>query len=652
MPKTASSGGLVYSTDAGRMCPGCRQPIAVLPLRDVARPHATPRGDGIARIRRETGGRGGKTVTVVTRPGPRRARAARAFPAPEGGVRHRRHGAGRRARVPGRSPRATELAARQGRHREQARGRLSSPGRRDPVARKLLFRVSCIPPRRRRPAPLRRSRTTSKSSTPASTTCAAARWPATSPSWPRPTPPGSASPSPPSTARSTRSARRASRSRSSRSPSRWSTASPSKTAAPRRCGERSGSSRRATPSTPSASSRSTGRPMNPMINAGAIATASLVNGRERRGAAGARGRRHVRLCRSAPGARRSGVRIRAPHRPSQPRHRPHAAQLRDPRRCAGAGARPVLPPVLGAGRRPRPGADRGDPGQRRRQSGQRPARRRRPARRADPQRDDDLRRLRPDRRMGLQRRHAGQERRRRRHHRRAARAARHRRLFAAARRARQQRARGRGLQGPVARARPALPAAAAHRADDGARPLHAGDEALEAPPLGRRKPAARRARARPSRSSSCRATCASRRWSRCCARSTSRATRCASRCSTSSGSIHVDEAATRMLASAGRERRRTRPPDRADAGAPRRDAGLVRQRARPAPRAARDLPAPARRRARVVRAGADRRAARAVAAGAADAATSPSTAGAAASAPPTWCTCRPTWTSAPTRRAR
>ena len=38
------------------------------------------------------------------------------------------------------------------------------------------------------------------------------------------------------------------------------------------------------------------------------------------------------------------------------------------------------------------------------------------------------------------------------------------------------------------------------------------------------------------RSSSCRATCASRRSSRCCARSSSRATRCASRCSTSSAS--------------------------------------------------------------------------------------------------------------------
>ena len=65
MPKTAPSGGLVYSTDAGRMCPACRRPLASCGCA-ASRPRATPRGDGIARIRRETGGRGGKTVTVVT----------------------------------------------------------------------------------------------------------------------------------------------------------------------------------------------------------------------------------------------------------------------------------------------------------------------------------------------------------------------------------------------------------------------------------------------------------------------------------------------------------------------------------------------------------------------------------------------------------
>lgn len=56
-------GGLVYSTDAGRMCPGCRQPLAGCQCK--ARAQALPAGDGIARITREKQGRGGKTVTVV-----------------------------------------------------------------------------------------------------------------------------------------------------------------------------------------------------------------------------------------------------------------------------------------------------------------------------------------------------------------------------------------------------------------------------------------------------------------------------------------------------------------------------------------------------------------------------------------------------------
>ena len=65
MPKTSSSGGLVYSTDSGRTRPGCRLPIASCTCAaSLAR--TKPAGDGIARIRREIGGRGGKTVTVVT----------------------------------------------------------------------------------------------------------------------------------------------------------------------------------------------------------------------------------------------------------------------------------------------------------------------------------------------------------------------------------------------------------------------------------------------------------------------------------------------------------------------------------------------------------------------------------------------------------
>lgn len=64
MAKPASSGGLVYSTDAGRMCPACRRPVASCSCA-TSRVPAAPAGDGIARIRREVGGRGGKTVTVV-----------------------------------------------------------------------------------------------------------------------------------------------------------------------------------------------------------------------------------------------------------------------------------------------------------------------------------------------------------------------------------------------------------------------------------------------------------------------------------------------------------------------------------------------------------------------------------------------------------
>jgi translation initiation factor 1 len=55
-------GGLVYSTDGGRHCPDCNQPLDAC----VCKQAAVPEGDGIARVRRETKGRGGKTVTTVS----------------------------------------------------------------------------------------------------------------------------------------------------------------------------------------------------------------------------------------------------------------------------------------------------------------------------------------------------------------------------------------------------------------------------------------------------------------------------------------------------------------------------------------------------------------------------------------------------------
>jgi translation initiation factor 1 len=59
-----SSGGLVYSTDAGRMCPACRQAIADCRCAALAA-QQKPAGDGVVRVSRETAGRGGKAVTLV-----------------------------------------------------------------------------------------------------------------------------------------------------------------------------------------------------------------------------------------------------------------------------------------------------------------------------------------------------------------------------------------------------------------------------------------------------------------------------------------------------------------------------------------------------------------------------------------------------------
>ena len=58
------SAGLVYSTDSGRMCPDCRQPVSACACKANARA-AVPAGDGVVRVSRETKGRGGKAVTLV-----------------------------------------------------------------------------------------------------------------------------------------------------------------------------------------------------------------------------------------------------------------------------------------------------------------------------------------------------------------------------------------------------------------------------------------------------------------------------------------------------------------------------------------------------------------------------------------------------------
>jgi translation initiation factor 1 len=58
-----TGGGLVYSTEGGRMCPSCRRPVAQCACRQAA--GMAPASDGIVRVLRETKGRGGKAVTVV-----------------------------------------------------------------------------------------------------------------------------------------------------------------------------------------------------------------------------------------------------------------------------------------------------------------------------------------------------------------------------------------------------------------------------------------------------------------------------------------------------------------------------------------------------------------------------------------------------------
>ncbi len=62
--RKSSSGGLVYSTDSGRMCPVCRQPLAGCSCKADA-VAALPKGDGVVRVSCETKGRGGKAVTVI-----------------------------------------------------------------------------------------------------------------------------------------------------------------------------------------------------------------------------------------------------------------------------------------------------------------------------------------------------------------------------------------------------------------------------------------------------------------------------------------------------------------------------------------------------------------------------------------------------------
>jgi translation initiation factor 1 len=62
-PSRPPAARIVYSTGTGRMCPGCVRPVAECVCGRVAREAAAA---GPVRVARETKGRAGKGVTVVT----------------------------------------------------------------------------------------------------------------------------------------------------------------------------------------------------------------------------------------------------------------------------------------------------------------------------------------------------------------------------------------------------------------------------------------------------------------------------------------------------------------------------------------------------------------------------------------------------------
>ena len=65
MSKRTRNAGLVYSSDHGRMCPKCGVPEARCTCGN-AKAQGAPAGDGVVRVSRETKGRKGKGVSVVT----------------------------------------------------------------------------------------------------------------------------------------------------------------------------------------------------------------------------------------------------------------------------------------------------------------------------------------------------------------------------------------------------------------------------------------------------------------------------------------------------------------------------------------------------------------------------------------------------------
>lgn len=56
------AGSRVYSTETGRICPQCDQPVAEC----ICGQETIPQGDGIVRLSRQTKGRKGKGVTLIS----------------------------------------------------------------------------------------------------------------------------------------------------------------------------------------------------------------------------------------------------------------------------------------------------------------------------------------------------------------------------------------------------------------------------------------------------------------------------------------------------------------------------------------------------------------------------------------------------------
>ena len=73
--KQSNQSGLVYSTVHGRMCPDCGKPVSACKCRKkkvtskndgMAQKQTAPKNDGVVRVSRETKGRKGKGMTIIT----------------------------------------------------------------------------------------------------------------------------------------------------------------------------------------------------------------------------------------------------------------------------------------------------------------------------------------------------------------------------------------------------------------------------------------------------------------------------------------------------------------------------------------------------------------------------------------------------------